>query len=105
MTISLAFTNMVPFVWAHSVKVIGARVAEVQLDKKQLTLVFQHPVTQKDEQLILEIGNKTDFSENLHLEDLRPNEPVSVDYEEKSEGKGRAVLIKRVPVRAPNFSC
>ena len=95
---------LVPIAWASGVKVVDGRVGEVRLRKKELVLVFQHPVTQKDEQLVLEIGKKTDFSEDLRLKDLKPNEPVSVDYEEKSQGKGRAVLIKRVPIRAPNFS-
>lgn len=84
---------------APALKVIDGRVDEVSLEENQLTLSARHPVSLEEERLILEVGEETGFSEGVHLKDLKKGELLSVDYEQESDAKARAILIKRIPIR------
>lgn len=77
----------------------NGRIKEVGLERNEIVLSYLHPVKGETEELSFQIDPQTGFSGGFRLEDLQPQEPVSVDYEENSEGSRRAVLIKRVPLR------
>ena len=82
-----------------SVKIANGRVKEVLANEQELVLAFRHPATGKTEDLILKIDEGTGFKKGVHLQDFRPNEPVSVDYEEAAGGVLRAIQVRRVPLR------
>lgn len=88
-----------PLGGASTLKVVDGRVDEVSLEENRLTLIYRHPVSLEEEKLVFEVDKETGFSEAVRLEDLKKGEPLSVDYEEESDAKARAVLIKRVPIR------
>lgn len=79
-----------------SLKVVNGRVKEVQITDHKLVLFYRHPVSRRDEELILKIDERTGFGKRLHLEDLHGNDPVSVDYEENPGEIPRAIQVKRV---------
>lgn len=81
------------------VKVANGRVKEVWVERNEIALSYFHPVSGKEEDLLFRVNRETGFSGGFHWEELQRNEPVSIDYEEDSEGLRRALLIKRVPLR------
>jgi len=95
-----ALVLLLPASWAErSIKVVNGRVKEIFVKESRLTVTYEHPVTQKQEDLILKVDLGTGFGDRLRLEDFRSGEPISVDYEESPSGEGRAILVKRVPLR------
>lgn len=96
----LALLAFLPSVGADiSTKVMNGRVKELRLGESELVLSYRNPVSLQDEELVLGVSEGTGFSEGVRFEDLREGEPLSVDYEEHSDGTARAILIKRVPIR------
>ena len=96
----LGLLSVLPFAGAESVvKIANGRVKEVFANEQELVLAFRHPATGKTEDLILKIDEGTGFKKGVHLQDFRPNEPVSVDYEEAAGGVLRAIQVRRVPLR------
>ena|GEM_PF-5723718 len=83
---------------AASLKIVDGRVAEVRSKERELVLAYRHPVTRREEKLVLQVDQGTGFYEGVHLEDLRPEQPVSVDYEEGPSGL-KAVRVRQVPIR------
>lgn len=73
-------------------------VKEIGVERNEIVVSYSHPATGTREELSFKVDTQTGFSGGFRLEDLQPQEPVSVDYEEDSEGSRRAVLIKRVPL-------
>ena len=96
---------VLPFAWAEPVvKVVNGRVKEVRLTEQRLVVRLRHPATGIMEDLVLQIDERTGFRRGIRLKDLRPEDPVSVDYEE-IPGKipPHAVQVKRVALRGvPN---
>lgn len=84
-------------------KVINGRVEELRLEENKLVLNYQNPVTLQKEKLVLKVSERTGFSEGLRFEDLQKGEPLSIDYEEDSDGAAQAQLIKRVPLQSALF--
>lgn len=82
-----------------ALKVANGRIKEVGLERNEVVLSYLHPVNGETEELSFKIDPQTGFSGGFRLEELKRNEPVSIDYEENSEGLKRALLIKRVPLR------
>ena len=96
-----ALLFVLPFAWAEPViKVVNGRVKEVRLTEQRLVVRLRHPATGLMEDLVLQIDERTGFKRGLRLQDLHPEEPVSVDYEE-IPGKipPHAVQVKRVALR------
>ena len=81
------------------VKIVNGRVKEVQLREQRLVLSFRRPATGLVEDLVLQIDGQTGFKKGVRLQDFRPDEPVSVDYEEASGSIPRAVQVREVPLR------
>ena len=100
-TFIAGFFLSLPLVWAETVvKVVNGRVKEVRLAEQKLVVRLRHPATGIMEDLVLQIDERTGFKRGTRLQDLHPQEPVSVDYEEMP-GKipPHAVQVKRVPLR------
>ena len=95
MSLTLVFSSLTD---ASPLKVVDGRVAEVRSKERELVLTYRHPVTRREEKLVLQVDQGTGFYEGAHLEDLHPNQPVSVDYEEGPSGP-KAVRIRQVPTR------
>ena len=88
--------------------VINGRVKEVRLGSRELVLSYRNPVSGKLEELALQVDEHTGFGQDVgsrhgtspRLEDLKTNDPVSVDYQEEGGTHlRRAVRISRVPLR------
>lgn len=72
---------------------------ETSIEKHELVLSYRHPVSGQMEEQVFKVDAGTGFPEGVRFEDLRANQPVSVDYREDSDGHTRAVRIRRVPLR------
>lgn len=96
----LLFLSFLPTLEAQQpLKVVNGRIKEVVREKQGLVLSYQNPVTEEWEELTLQVDERSGFQEGIQLEDLREGEPVTVDYEDRQDGIGRIVLVKRVPLR------
>ena len=100
----LCLLLFLPFGRAESVvKIVNGRVKEVRLSEHQLVLFFKRPATGQMEELVLKVDEGTGFKKGFRLEDFRPNEPVSVEYEEIPGQGPRATQVRKVPLRGvPN---
>ena len=86
-----------------AVKIVNGREKEVRLSEHQLVLFFKRPATGQMEELVLKVDEGTGFKKGFRLEDFRPNEPVSVEYEEIPGQGPRATQVRKVPLRGvPN---
>ena len=75
---------------------MDGRVKEIRAPEGKLVLSFIHPVTGNVGEMVFEVDSHTGLPEGVRFEDLKPEEPISVDYLEEA-GTKRALLIKRVP--------
>ncbi len=80
-------------------KVMDGRVKEISSEKHELVLSYRHPVSGQMEEKTFEVDTATGFPEGMRFQDLRPNQPLSVDYQEGPQGKAHAVRIRAVPLR------
>lgn len=80
-------------------KVVDGRVDKVAPGESKLVLSYRHPVSLQEEKLILKVDKETGFTKGVRFEDLQKGEPLSVDYDEDSDGMARAILIRRVQTR------
>lgn len=79
-------------------KVVNGRVKEVSITKQELVLSYRHPVSGREEKLVLKVDSGTGFNPGLHFKDFKEGDPISVDYEEDSSGTPRAVQVNEVAV-------
>ena len=79
-------------------KLNGLAVA-VDPASHQLSVQFEHPVTRDRSLKVFQILPSTGFKNVKRLEQIKPNDPISIDYEEISKGILQAVYIEVVSLK------
>lgn len=79
-------------------------VLSVDLKASQLHVQFEHPVTGENLLKIFTVDNTTGFKHVKGLGQIRPQDPVSIDYEEKTPEDLKAVYIEVVRLNDVPFT-
>jgi len=82
------------------IKTLGGQVLSVDTEKNILGIDFLHPATGEREKLFFLVNGSTDFRGVAALRELRPKDPVTVDYVEE-DSMPAARLVSRVPLSGP----
>lgn len=100
LSIALALI-LLPTGRAEVVKTLNGRVLAVDTRNNLLSVDFQHPATGERKELLFTVGAQTGFSGVKALGQLRPEDPVKIDYEENSSGSLEARHIDKVRIEGP----
>ncbi len=84
-------------------KLSGVAVG-VNISTQKLEVLFEHPVTGEEILKIFQILPNTNFKNAKQLSDIKPEDPVSVDYKEEEPNKLEAVYIEVIPLEGVPFS-
>ncbi len=83
---------------------LSGLVLSVNLNTSQLHVKFEHPVTGESELKIFDVDNRTGFKHVKGLNQIKPQDPVSIDYEEKTPDQLKAVYIEVVRLNDVPFT-
>lgn len=83
---------------------LSGLVLAVDLNTSQLRVQFEHPVTGENELKIFNVDHTTGFKHVKGLNQIKPQDPVSVDYEEKTPNDLKAVYIEVVRLNDVPFT-
>ncbi len=83
-------------------KLSGVAVS-IDLESHKLHVLFEHPVTGEDAMKIFSVSPSTGFKNAKRLDQIKPNDPVSIDYEESSSDL-KAVYIEVIPLKEVPFN-
>lgn len=83
-------------------KLSGLAVSVNPIDKS-LEVLFEHPVTGEGELKNFKILPSTNFKNVKRLDQIKPQDPVSVDYQSK-DGNLHAVYIEVIPLNGVPFN-
>ena len=84
-------------------KLSGVAVS-VDVQSRELRVLFEHPVTGEEILKIFQILPSTNFKNAKQLSDIKPKDPVSIDYKEEGPNKLEAVYIEVIPLKEVPFS-
>ncbi len=74
------------------------------LRAQKLQVLFEHPVTGENLLKIFEVVPSTNFKNAKSLKDIKPNDPLSIDYKESENGSLEAVYIAVIPLKKLPFT-
>jgi len=83
---------------------LSGLVLSVDLRTSELHVQFEHPVTGENLLKTFTVDNRTGFKHVKGLDQIRPQDPVSVDYEEKAPEQLKAVYIEVVRLNDVPFT-
>lgn len=83
---------------------LSGLVLSVNLKTNQLHVQFEHPVTGENVLKTFTIDNTTGFKHVKGLNQIKPQDPVSVDYEEKNPDQLKAVYVEVVRLNDVPFT-
>ena len=86
---------------AEVLKTLSGRVTEIDVENSSLRIDFQHPATGENKELVFAVDAHTGFGGIKALQELKPRDPIAIDYEENSKGQLRARHIERVQLTGP----
>ena len=91
-----------PSLQAQVLQKLSGLAVSVNAELCELHVRFEHPVTGEEIFKVFMVPSNTGFKNAKRLSDIKPNDPVSVDYEENADGP-RAVYIEVVPLEKVPF--
>jgi len=103
-TLSLSLFLITQTALAQHVQTLAGLAVSVDSGRRELRVMFEHPVTGEDVVKIFQIVPSTNFKNVKKLEQIKPNDPVSIDYQETGNGKLDAVYIEVIPLKEMPFS-
>ena len=83
---------------------LSGLVLSIDLKASELRVQFEHPVTGENILKIFTIDERTGFKHVKGLGQIKPKDPVSVDYEEKNPNQLKAVYIEVVSLNDVPFT-
>ncbi len=86
---------------AEVLKTLSGRVLAVDAQNNLLNIDFQHPATGERKELVFVVTAETGFRGIKTLSQLRHDDPVTIDYEENSQGSLQARQISKVRLTGP----
>ncbi len=90
---------------AHQVlQTLSGLVLSVDLKTSQLHVKFEHPVTGENLLKTFTIDDSTGFKHVKGLGQIKPQDPVSIDYEEKKPDQLKAIYIEVVRLNDVPFT-
>ena len=89
---------------AQVLQTLSGLVTAVDAESNQLHVLFEHPVTGEELVKIFTIRPDTGFKNVKRLRDIKPRDPVSIDYEEIGVDTLRAVYVEVVSIDKVPFT-
>ena len=89
---------------AQLLQTLSGLTLSVDASSRKLHVLFEHPVTGEETVKVFEILPGTNFKNVKRLEQIQPNDPVNVDYEEDGAGELKAVYIEVVSLDKVPFT-
>lgn len=86
---------------AGPLKTLSGRVNHTDLNKETLVVDFTHPATGMVQAMQFRVTQETGLNGFHALADMRPQDIVTVDYEEQKEGLLKAVYVAKFRIAGP----
>lgn len=90
--------------WAQPIQKLSGLAVSVNLQSQMLNVMFSHPVTGERILKSFVVLPSTGFKNVKRLDQIEPNDPVSVDYEENGDGELHAIYIEVIELEKVPFS-
>lgn len=81
---------------AQVLQKLSGLIDSVNLGSHELRVHFQHPVTKEEIVKIIQVLPSTGFKNVKRLDQIKPHDPVSIDYKDDGKGTLHAVYIEVV---------
>lgn len=89
---------------AQVLQTLSGLAVSVDTGNQKLFILFEHPVTGEESLKEFVVLTSTGFKNVKRLDQIQPNDPINIDYEELAAGTLKAVYIEVVSLRKLPFT-
>lgn len=88
---------------AQVLQTLSGFAVSVNPAARELRVLFEHPVTGENTVKVFQVQPNTGFKNVKRLEQIKPNDPVSIDFEEEGDSL-KAVYVEVIPLKEVPFT-
>ena len=98
------FLGLADLGYAQIVQKLSGIAVSVDLKLQRLEVSFEHPVTGENTLKVFQIEPGTGFKNTKRLDQIKPNDPVSIDYQEAAGNELTAIYVEVIPLNTVPFT-
>lgn len=91
-------------VHAQVIQKLSGVTDSIDSQNKKIRILFEHPVTGEQTIKEFDIFSSTGFKNVKRLDQIKPEDPISIDYEESETGTLKAIYIEVVSLKKVPFT-
>ena len=103
LSLSIIVFLFAPVSSAEVLQKLSGLAVSVDLQSQKLSVRFEHPVTGERILKIFSVLPSTGFKNVKRLDQIKPNDPVSIDYQEREKEGLQAVYIEVISLKGLPF--